>query len=214
MKLAFTYDREKDIWCLLNKGKGSNNSTHPTKVYEELVQSVGENPDREAVSQFIDRYIKENNIDISSYIEKYQKEFDDIFEEFHKIAQRVFGVSLKDDITVYLTINNRCPYNIKENSFFVSVSNVSALKTTMHELWHFYTWYRYGSDEIEKIGSKEYNDIKEALTVLLNVECKHLLPEGIQDAGYPQHQELRNKILKMWQKKQDIDFVWSALSKE
>lgn len=79
----------------------------------------------------------------------------------------------------------------------------------MHELWHFYTWYSFGINEESKIGAEKYNDIKEALTVLLNIECAHLWPEGVEDKGYPQHQELRGEIVKWWQENPDIKDVWA-----
>ena len=41
-KINFTYNRQKDIWCLLNKGKSSNNSQSATKVYQELVSRYGD----------------------------------------------------------------------------------------------------------------------------------------------------------------------------
>ena len=54
-----------------------------------------------------------------------------------------------------------------------------------YNLWHFYTWYGLGADQEQKLGKQKYNDLKEALTVLLNVECKDLMPEGVSDGGYP-----------------------------
>ena len=212
MRLNFTYKKDKDIWCLLNKGKSSNNSIGSTKVYKQLVSFAGENPDENSTSMFIDKYINDNNINIGRIINDYQKDFDNVSEDFQKIAEKVFEVSLPEDISVYLTINNRCPYSIKKNLFFVSVLKKSTLKTAMHELWHFYTWYKFGADEQEKIGAEKYNETKEALTVLLNVECKQLLPKGIKDSGYPQHQELRNKILKLWKENPNINFVWKKLT--
>lgn len=208
MKLSFEYNKEKDIWCLLNKGKSSNNSPTPTKVYSELISVYGENPDESSTSIFIEQYLKKNNCDISEYLKKYQQEFDVISRQYKKIAEKVFNVSLDEKITAYLTINNRCPYSTEENWFFVSVSQNSPTRTIMHELWHFYTWHKFGASAVEKIGVKKYNDTKEALTVLLNVECKHLLPEGVEDTGYPQHQVLRNKILELWTQNPDIDYVW------
>ena len=213
MKIDFTYNKEKDIWCLLNKGKSSNNSSKPTKIYEQLVEFVGENPDENSTANFIDKYIVDNQIDIEKYIENYNKEFGKISDEFQKIAEKVFGVSLEENITAYLTVNTRCPYSIEENSFFVSVSNDRLLLTVMHELWHFYTWYKFGADEQDRIGKGKYNEAKEALTVLLNIECEHLLPEGCEDFGYPQHQELREEILKLWKQNPDIDFVWERITK-
>ncbi len=212
MKLNFAYKKDEDIWVLLNKGKSSNNSPNPTKVYEQLVEFAGKNPDKNSTSDFIDKYIQDNNIDINKCIEQYQKDFDKISGNFKKIAEKVFDVSLPKNVTAYLTINNRCPYSVNQNLFFVSISSNTAMKTVMHELWHFYTWYKFGADEQERIGAQKYNDIKEALTVLLNVECKHLLPDNVEDTGYPQHQELRDKIVNLWTKNPDIDFIWKKLT--
>lgn len=212
MKLVFAYNKKEDIWVLLNKGKSSNNSPNPTKVYKQLIEFAGENPDENSTSEFIDNYIKDNEIDLNKCITDYQEDFNQIANEFQKIAGKVFSVSINETITAYLTINSRCPYSIQKNLFFISVSNNSAIKTAMHELWHFYTWYKFGASEQERIGAKKYNDIKEALTVLLNLECKHLLPDGIEDTGYLQHQELRNEILKLWAENPDINFVWKKLA--
>lgn len=211
MKLKFEYSKEKDIWCLLNKGKSSKNSPLPTKVYSELVTAYGENPDEISTSKFIDEHLIVNNVDITELLKNYQKEWSIVSNEFEKIAERIFGVSLEKEITVYLTINNRCPYSVEENWFFVSISKNSPVKTIMHEIWHFYTWYKFGVVEHERLGAEKYNDVKEALTVLLNIECKHLLPEGVEDKGYHQHQELRAKILELWKQNPDIQNVWRKL---
>lgn len=212
MKLKFEYSKEKDIWCLLNKGKNSNNSPLPTKVYSEFVSTFGENLDEKSASQFIDQYLKAHNFNVAERLESYQNDFVLVSKEFEKIAERIFGVSLENEVTVYLTINNRCPYSVEENWFFVSISQDSPIKIIMHELWHFYTWHGLGITEEEKIGVEKYNDLKEALTVLLNVECKQLLPEGVEDRGYPQHAELREKILEFWKEKPNIDYVWGCLN--
>ena len=211
MKINFTYNKEKDSWCLLRVGPASQNSNFPTEVYKQLTDDMGENPSPEVTATFIDKYIKDNKYDVSKYTAKYQENFDKISDEFRKRAEKVFGVSLVDDITAYLTINRRCPYNFDENWFFVAISGNSLVEPiAMHELWHFYTFYKFGP-AWEDIGRKKYNDIKEALTVLLNVVCKDLFPKGTQDKGYPQHKELREKILEFWNKKQDINYVWNEM---
>lgn len=186
MAIRFTYNKEKDIWCLLNKGKSSINSQNPTKQYEQLLALHGENPSNEAAASFIDSYLSEKTVDIEKYIDAYQKDWDSVAETYTKRAEQIFGVSLRQDITAYLTINSRCPYSLEENYFFVTVPTYSyiARKTVMHELWHFYTWYAFGIEQEEKLGKQKYNDLKEALTVLLNIECADLLPDGITDTGY------------------------------
>ena len=216
MKITFKYDKEKDIWCILNKGKSSINSQNPTKQYEQLTGLYGESPSNEITSSFIDKYLSEKTVDIEKYVELYQNDWNNVAEEYMKRAEEIFGKSLPKDIVTYLTINSRCPYSLEENYFFVTVPTYPhiARKTVMHELWHFYTWYTFGVDQEEKLGKQKYNDIKEALTVLLNVECKDLLPEDVTDKGYPQHAELRAKILALWNTEKNIYKVWEALIKE
>lgn len=212
MKVIFEYNQEKDIWCLLNKGKSSINSPYPTRIYKELEKDFGENPTENDIKIFIEKFISNNNFNIKDFVEKYQKDWESISDEYQKIAEKIFKVSLSKDINAYLTINNRCPYNIQESFFFVTMpSDLQLRKIIMHELWHFYTWYKFGHTWESKIGKEKYNEIKESLTVLLNTECKYLMPEGIIDKGYPQHKELREKILKLWGETKDIDKIWNNL---
>lgn len=212
MKLTFKYDRNRDIWCVLNYGKTSMNSPTPTKQYHELVNQYGEHISESDTDAFIESYISVNNIDMNNLPGVLQNNWDSISSEYQMRAEEIFGVSLPSDVTAYLTINERCPYSIQHDMFFVSTAypNV-AHKTAMHELWHFYTWYKYGIEWEPKLGPQKYNEIKEALTVLLNVECKDLLPEGLIDKGYPQHQELRQRILELWSKDRNMDNLWNIL---
>lgn len=205
--VIFQYDLEKDIWCLLNKGKSSNNSQLPTKAYTELVAQYGESPTRDNAAAFIEN----KNIDFPGYRSRFQKDWEEVADKFQKRAELIFGVSIPVDVSAYLTINNRCPYNIENNSFFVSVDSSSPKETTMHELWHFYTWYGLGADQEEKLGKVKYNDLKEALTVLLNVECKDLMSEDKSDKGYSQHTELREQILHFWQNEKSAQKLWDHL---
>lgn len=211
MDIIFQYSKEKDVWCILSKGKSSNNSPTPTKIYELLVSQYGENPTPEMVDMFVDKYISENNINIPKSLETYQEDWRTVSSEYKKRAESIFHVSLPDNITAFLTINNRCPYSIEENNFFVSLQNESVRRTVMHELWHFYTWYRFGDDQVKKIGAQKYNDLKEALTVLLNIECNDLLPSMVQDIGYPQHQGIREGIMEFWKNNRDIKELWNYL---
>lgn len=212
MRVVFEYSREKDVWCLRNYGKTSMNSTFSTKMYELLIEERGGVPSNEDTSIFIDGYLAKNDIDIDVYKNKYQSDWDSIADEYKKIAEGIFKVNITNTVTAYLTINNRSPYSIESNLFFVKVPSESVRKTVMHELWHFYTWHKFGITWEEKIGKEKYNEIKEALTVLLNVECKDLLLEGVFDMGYPQHQELRTKILELWSRERDIEKLWSELT--
>ncbi len=212
MNIHFNYDRNKDIWCLVNKGKSSNNSINPTKQYQELLDLYGSDPTEDNVTNFIDKYIVDNGIDIENKISQFQSEWETISQKFQKIAEEVFGVQLNQDINVYLTINSRCPYSIIDNSFYVSLTSKQAVVTVMHELWHFYTWYGLGANQEQKLGKQKYNDLKEALTVLINIECLDILPVGVTDKGYLQHKDIRDTIIKYWNTNRDIKKLWSYMS--
>jgi len=212
MKLTFQYNKNKDTWCLLNKGKSSNNNPNPTKVYVLLTSRYGEHPTNEETSIFIDDFLLENDIQIESYIEIYRQEWAMVANEYHRRAEAIFNVSLPHDVTAYLTINNRNPYSIPDNLFYVTVPRDTVRKTVMHELWHFYTWYGLGTEQENLLGKDKYNTAKEALTVLLNIECADLLPAGISDEGYPQHQELRKNILDIWQSEKNIQSLWKKIT--
>lgn len=211
MKISFQYNQDKDVWCLLNKGKSSNNSPHPTNVYELLVQKYGDTPSESDAVAFINSYLTEQKANITACIQAYTDDWELVSNEYHKRACSIFGADIPNTITAYLTINNRNPYSIAENMFYVSVPRDSVRKTVMHELWHFYTWYGLGVDQEEKLGKEKYNELKEALTVLLNMECEDLFPEGVTDSGYPQHQELRQKICNLWSTHRDIHKVWQHI---
>ena len=211
MKVIYTYNKDKDVWCLLNKGKRSNNSSQATEVYKQLVEVYGNRPTKNETSSFIDDYFLKNRINPREIAEKYQKDWDLISDEFQKRAEEIFNISLPHDIISYLTINQRSPYNIKNNFYYVSLHASSARMVAMHELWHFYTWYGLGTDQEEELGKQKYNDLKESLTVLLNLECKDLFPGDVMDKGYPQHKELRDKILEFWSKDRNIFNLWEFL---
>lgn len=210
MNLIFSYNKEKDIDCILRVGPKSSNSPNPTETYKKIVSQYGENPSREQISEFIDKYIEGRKYTADEYISKYQKDFDEIKDRYIKSAEKVFGVKLDENVTAYLTAAGRYPYNLEQYFFFVGFGGRSN-PVAIHELWHFYTWKVFGLEEERKIGMKKYNDIKESLTVLLNLECQDILEE--EDEGYPQHQEYRKEISKLWKEGKDIKDIWNHMVK-
>ncbi len=212
MQINFEYSAEKDIWCLRNKGSSSRNNPNPTNIYTLLISQYGENPTEEMTALFIDAYCKENHLDMEEYITTYRTDWETISHEYEQRASTLFKTTLPHEITAYLTINNRNPYDIAANLFYVSVPAQSSRRTIMHELWHFYTWYGLGPDQEKILGSERYNELKEALTALLNVVCADLLPEGVSDVGYPQHKALRAHILDLWTQEQNIHSLWNRLA--
>jgi hypothetical protein len=149
---------------------------------------------------------------IDQQIKVFANEWQEIEKEYAAITEKIFGMNLVDDITVYLTLSPRCSYLIEHNLFYMTLFTKEAKRICMHELWHFYTYYVFGGEaEIERLGQIKYYKLTESLTVLLNIECKELLGEGIIDTGYELHSEVRTKVLELWTQKKDIRFVWEEL---
>ena len=63
----------------------------------------------------------------------------------------------------------------------------------------------------EGLSKLTYNDIKESLTELLNLEFSDLM-NGKRDEGYLQHQDMRAEIQKMWLVQKDIKVIIEKLS--
>jgi len=213
MLINFTYDKNKDIWCLMNIGKKSFNSKKPTDQYIQLTERYGESPTLEQASDFIDSYMLGKGININEKISTSKKDWETISNKFQKIVGSIFNTEINSNITAYFTINSRNPYSIENNLFYLFLQYSQINRLIMHELWHFYTWYSLGPYEKQKLGNQKYNDLKEALTVLINVECKDLLPEGVIDNGYTAHQEIRQKILEYWNKDRNLKNLWGYLTK-
>jgi len=214
MKVIFQSDKKRDIWTLVHFGKGSNNDACPTQTWQSIVARYGESPTEEEISTFIDLYLVEKRLDIQARMSLYQAQWDAVADEYTRRAETIFGLSLPSDIAACLTINDSCPYNLEQNFFMVSVQSQYPQMIAMHELWHFYTWYSFGPEEETKLGKQKYNDLKESLTVLLNVECKDLMPEDVIDYGYPQHKGIRARILDLWQQNKDIKKLWNTVATE
>lgn len=100
-------------------------------------------------------------------------------------------------------------YNFNEETPWFACSKDSpllALHTTMHELMHSFFKYFYNSyKEKYNLSDKQMWDIKESLTVLLNIEFDDLRMNP--DKGHPGHEKLRENIKENWLKYRDIDTV-------
>jgi hypothetical protein len=90
-------------------------------------------------------------------------------------------------------------------SFFRDLT--TALSICGHELLHIQFHNTYWGEIEKQIGKEKTADLKEALTVLLNIEFKDLW--FIEDLGYDSHKELREFIAQEWGKKRDFDNLLS-----
>lgn len=204
MKLHIAYDIEKDIDNFI-RGTNAVNSKKPTKFQIAFSEKYGDDFEAEKVKAFIEEQDKINGFDASKEIVAIEERWKIAEPIFIPRVEKIFGISYPAPIiTVYLTHNERCTYNIEQNYFFVKIGSEFSNNTIMHELLHFYTWHAFGKKLLDEGLSKlAYNDIKESLTELLNLEFSDLM-NGKPDVGYPQHQEMRAKIREMWLAKKEI----------
>lgn len=168
------------------------------------------------LKKFINEYIEDNKIDIIQELKIIENKWNQANKLFWPRAEKIFKTKLPNkQIVGYLTINNICGYNIRDNYFFITLTSTSSNLIIMHELWHFFTWYSFGKKfkENNVISKEKYYDIKESLTEILNLEFKDLLGDQI-DKGYSPHQKIRKKVEELWIKYQNIKEVVDELLKK
>jgi hypothetical protein len=207
-QIIFEYDLEKDVENFLKAIKSKNNKKLST-LASEYVKINGENYDQELVKSFLSSYHINNFIDPELVQKKIERNWRSKEKSFFDKVEAMFSAKYhKSNIQSYLTTESRCTYNISENYFFTTIQYPEkAHWLIMHEVLHFYTWYKYKNSIYNNgVDDRGYNIIKESLTEILNLEFKNLMGNEV-DRGYPQHQEMRALIKDSWQNNKDLDLV-------
>lgn len=212
MKVHFAYNREKDIENFI-KGTKSVNSKAPSKFTELFIKEQGEDFEPAKIDAFIQKYVSDKGINLDEAVLALGLKWQMIEDTFVKKAESIFNMKYPhDSITGYLTTNGRCTYSVVNNYFFVYVYAENTNAIVMHELLHFYTWHKYHDVLIAKgLSEQNFNDIKEALTELLNIEFKSELGD-YEDKGYVQHRVLRQEIKRLWLEHKNLDTVIENIS--
>lgn len=208
----FKYNFNKDVANFIN-GTQSINNSNPTKLQRAYIAKYKSNYDKSTVQEFLKLYTEKIAFNPSKSVKRLEYNWRQIEKQFIARTEKIFQFSYPaSQITAYLTTNQRSTYNIQENFFFVNFSSKFPNHTIMHELLHFYTWHAFHDDLIENgIDEKQYNNIKESLTELLNIEFIDLM-DGAHDDGYPQHIELRKKIRQLWSETKSLKKVIFGVS--
>ena len=206
-KILFKFDKERDLrnhWDKANK----KNPWKEFKVNLKVKEICFNRKFEECRDELKNNFEKLHNskiIDI--YLESIESAWSIIEIDFFKRMDKLMKKNYSQNITAYVTTLGTCPYDPNEPSFMVSLfhSLPDSLKTCGHEIMHLY-FHKYYWDKVEKeIGKEKTADLKEALTVLLNLEFKDLWFST--DNGYEIHQELRQFIEQEWKKKPDFDIL-------
>ena len=205
-RVIFKFDPEKDILNIYNAVNSPLAYGQNVKIPQRLV-NIAKGKD------FVDckKQLKEEQQSlykshlISCYLECIEKSWGKIEDEYFKRLKKLTNKDAPEKIVAYLTTVGKCPYDPQENSFMTCFySNlVQAMRSIGHEILHLHFHKNYFAEIEGIIGKPKTHELKESLTVLLNLEFKDLW--FAEDVGYESHKELRNFIEAEWKKSRDFD---------
>ncbi len=205
VKVIFKFDKEKDLWNHWDKSNKSPSfgkfKVHPRTL--EICKGKKFEECKEELSNHLKRVHDSKILEI--FLESVDKAWNEIQEKFFRRMNKLMKNEFKGEIKAYPTTLSVCPYDPDEPSFMFSffAALPNSLKTCGHEIMHLY-FHRFYWKNIEKeIGKEKTGDLKEALTVLLNLEFKDLW--FVEDEGYEEHKELREFITQEWKNNKDFE---------
>jgi hypothetical protein len=194
----FYYDVSKDIENIKIGLDTVRKGREPDRELRDIIKKIGNNPDDSELESYVKKRLlgKEDIINVS--IKQTQ-------EWWNKITNSYFDYLLNrmqlksfdgiEEIDGYFSIRYGSGYSVTNNWFAVSIHNSAVLNgsVAMHEIMHILfhkNWWQFCVSK--KISDKSIWDIKEAITVLLNLWFDKLMINS--DLGYKEHTELRRLI--------------------
>jgi len=218
-KVIFKFNKENDLWNLWDTCNSSVRWGHDfTRKIDPKIIRLCKKKKLKDIKKKLEDYRKEiySSGIISASVKSFNKEWGKINNRFFIKLKEVMKKPICSNLfTGYLTTVGRCPYDFNKDkpSFFVNVFNKipKVLKIAAHEIMHIQFHNTYWKKVEKEIGREKTEDLKEALTVLLNIEFTDL---GLaKDEGYPNHQKLRKFIEKEWKKEPDFDVLIKKCTK-
>ena len=207
-EVIFKFDKEKDlynIWETCNKNSSwYDHKKNISSTFLEICEGKEFDDCKKELEEYRAKMYNSGMIEI--FAESLQKAWNKINDEFFKRLEKITKREFKfEKVNAYITTVMRCPYDYDEPSFMISFFRdlSSVLSTCGHELIHIQFHNTYWADVEKEIGREKTADLKEALTVLLNLEFKDLW--FVEDRGYDVHKELRNFISDEWKKEKDFE---------
>lgn len=216
--IEFLFDIEKDlrnIWDTVNNpikyGHDFSRNIPPSllnvsrgKTFEESKSELNKINSKFYKSSIIKFFVKVLNDSWSNIEGEYIKRLE-------KITAKPFAF---EKISAFITTIQRCPYNVGENSFMVyCFSNVfDIMRASGHEIFHLHFHKHYWHEVEKELGNQKTHELKEALTVLLNLEFRDLW--FAEDKGYEIHKELREFIRAEWNKDKNFDILINKCMKK
>ena len=212
-KVVFKTDIERDAKNYYDAAnsdiKWGNDFTKSLRpeVLEKLRGKKWVNVKKDTIAMLKRGYSKDKE-KIENKLKEIEKSWRKIEKDyFKKLSQLTKHKIYKKEFIAFVTRIGRCPYFRKEGNFMINIYKTldSELTTTAHEIMHL-QFHHYFEEQLRKeLSHEQFHNLKEALTVLLNIEFGDLFKE--KDAGYPSHKELREFIVNEWKKQKDFDVL-------
>jgi len=211
-KVNFKYDFKKDAWSwvLIAKGKQDKWGMDPKQrigfIPQDLLGKILAY-DRKSAELLVLKYLASNPKQkmYRLVIGKQLKVVEEIWRKIEpKYFKRLAKITQKpifwNNFKCCLTTGRMCPYSPKEKLFMISMwQPISAnISTICHEILHLQFLYYYGDYCRKFLSEQQKEDLKEAITFILNTDFGDLFAG--YDHGYPNHQELREKLKSIWLK--------------
>jgi hypothetical protein len=216
LKVNFKYNIKKDAWSWVYIAQGEKNkwgmdfqkrvAPIPQNILEKILKT-----DKKSAELLVYKYLTLNfkRKMHQLVIDKQLKALDEIWKKIgSKYFKRLEKITQKPifwkDFGCYLTTGNMCPYNPKEKWFMVSMwhSICASITAICHEIFHLQFLHYYGDYCRKFLSEQQKEDLKEAITFILNTDFNDLLI--CKDNGYPNHQELRKKLKSIWLKNKNF----------
>lgn len=191
----FIYDKTVDRWS--HKMTKNLTEVWGTRVPQQMRR------DKFKTLSFLQNYLNE-------YLRKYRQK---IFLKFSDIT----GIKhAPNDFGYFLNTTPVSLHNTKNKYISIGLHHEFASYPTIiiHELFHLFFYEHIktlnfhktlGKAQVEPPSDHEFNEIKEIITVIINDEFQDLI--DTPDAGYPNHQIARAKVLACWRSERNFQTV-------
>jgi len=213
-KVYFKLDLEKDI----SNWWGSCNSQFmgvdwKLRISPKLRKKII-GKDRKSAAKFLKPFLKKLYRKDIKFIHKFKGEIKEYWaQKEEEIFKRITLITKKPiwppKIVCYYTTFPRGMYRIKKHfawmqldpkAFYTKEIFCSAI---LHEIFHF-QFHKYFWEYCKTLGMNkiEINNVKEAVTFLLNKEFLDLIP--FKDRGYKIHSNFRKDLSKIWHQEKNF----------
>jgi len=215
LKVNFHYNFKKDAWSWVLVAKdhecwGLNWKNQIAFIPDNLLEQIIKKSRKSAESLVYNHLISHSKKQMRELViqeelkaleNSWRKIENDFFKKLEQIIQKPI---FTDHFKCYLTTGFMCPYNEKEGWFMVSLwhSIPASITAICHEIFHLQFLYYYKNYCKKFLSKEKTEDLKEALTFILNTDFNDLILS--EDRGYPDHQKLRLRLKKVWIKEKDF----------